>query len=217
MSSSLTGRTRGEVAEWLKAIASKAIGSQDPRGFESHPLRPVPVAQWIRASVSGTEGRRFESSQGRMAKKKSKREFSAGGVVYRKREKGEIEWLICRHSGHHKWIFPKGLYEKGEKAEETALREVEEECGIKAKIVAKIKEPEKFVYQFKGTLIFKHVVYFLMEYVSGRTKDHDWEVEELAWLPYNQALKELEFKGTKKVLEAAKKLLEETEKQEKLF
>ena len=35
------------------------------RGFESHPLRSqcAPVAQWIRASDYGSEGRGFESSQ----------------------------------------------------------------------------------------------------------------------------------------------------------
>ncbi|KPJ70343.1 hypothetical protein AMJ51_02180 [Microgenomates bacterium DG_75] len=150
-------------------------------------------------------------------KKKTKREFSAGGVIFRKKDNGQIEWLICRHSGHHKWIFPKGLIEKGEKAEEAALREVREECGVKAKVIARLKSPEKFVYQFKGTLIFKNVVYFLMEYISGKTKDHDWEVEEIGWLPYKQALNELEFKGTKKVLEAAQKLLKEREKQQKLL
>jgi bis(5'-nucleosidyl)-tetraphosphatase len=145
------------------------------------------------------------------AKRPTKREFSAGGVVFRKRKTGQIEWLICRHSGYHQWILPRGLIEKGEKSEETAQREVEEECGVKARVIAKIKEPEKYIYQFKGTLIFKNVVYFLMEYLSGKTENHDWEVEELAWLSYEQALKELKFKGAKKVLIAAQKLLKARE------
>ena len=150
-------------------------------------------------------------------KKPVKREFSAGGVVFRQRENGQVEWLICRHSGHHQWILPRGLIEKGEKTEITAQREVEEECGVKTKVIARIKEPEKYVYQFRGTMVLKNVVYFLMEYVSGETKDHDWEVEELAWLPYERALKELGFAGTKKMLTAAQRLLEEKEKQPELF
>ena len=69
-----------------------------------------------------------------------KREFSAGGVVYRKfkmqNEKLKIAWLIGKHSGYHKWVLPKGLIEEGEHGWETALREVEEEMGVKARLVS---------------------------------------------------------------------------------
>jgi bis(5'-nucleosidyl)-tetraphosphatase len=198
----------------------KPCGTKVSRGFESLSHRLSPCSSADRASVSGTGGRRFKSSQGRLMEEKKKpvkREFSAGGVVYRKRKNGEIEWLICRASSHHKWVFPKGIIEKGEEAEETALREVEEETGIKAKIVARIKLLEKYVYQLKGTLILKNVVYFLMEFLPGEVKNPDFEVEEIAWLPYEQALKKLEFEGTKKVLGVAQKLLEEKEKQPQLL
>ncbi|MBU1084789.1 MAG: NUDIX domain-containing protein [Candidatus Beckwithbacteria bacterium] len=132
---------------------------------------------------------------------KSKREFSAGGVVYL----GD-KWLVCKHSGYHKWGLPKGLVEKGESLEDTALREVEEECGIKCKIVEKITVPERYVYVFDGVKVFKQVNYFLMEYVSGDIKDHDWEVEEVEWLGFDEALTRLDFPGAKKVLTRAKHL-----------
>ena len=147
--------------------------------------------------------------------KKSKREFSAGGVVYKK-GKGGMRWLVCKHSGYHKWVFPKGLVEEGEKAKETALREVEEECGIKTKIILKIPEPEKYIYTFEGTKIFKLVEYFLMEYISGDIKDHDWEMEEVEWLKFDKARERLDFSAAKKVLDKAKKRLEDKEKQLKL-
>lgn len=70
-----------------------------------------------------------------MEKSSFKREFSAGGVVFR-REKGETMWLIGKHSGYHKWVLPKGLIEKGERGFETATREVEEEMGIRARLVS---------------------------------------------------------------------------------
>ncbi|PIX30866.1 NUDIX hydrolase, partial [Candidatus Berkelbacteria bacterium CG_4_8_14_3_um_filter_39_27] len=109
----------------------------------------------------------------------SKSEFSAGGAVFRKRktknEKLKTEWLVCKHSGYHKWVLPKGLVEKGEGLEETAVREVGEECGIKAKIIAKIPEPEKYIYTMNNVKIFKMVNYFLMEYVSGDIVNHDFE------------------------------------------
>ena len=116
-------------------------------------------------------------------------------------------WLVAKHSGYHKWVLPKGLVEPGEKLEQTAVREVEEEAGIKTKIIAKIPEPEKYIYTMNGVKIFKVVTYFLMEYVSGDIKNHDFEMEEVEWLEFDEAKKRLDFSGAKAVLEKAKKLL----------
>lgn len=146
----------------------------------------------------------------------SKREFSAGGVVYKK-EDGQILWLICKHSGYHKWVLPKGLVDEGEKTEEAAVREVEEECGIKTKIIAKIPKSEKYIYTMNGVKIFKMVNYFLMEFVSGDIVNHDFEMEEVSWLEFEEAVEKLNFHGAKVVLEKARKLLIEKEKQLKLI
>ena len=127
------------------------------------------------------------------------------------------KWLVCKHSGYHKWVLPKGVVEKGESLRETAVREVEEECGIKTKIIAKIKEPEKYVYTLEGVKVFKQVDYFLMEYVSGDIKDHDWEMEEVEWLEFDKARKRLNFPAARKVMDKAKKLREELEMQLKLI
>jgi 8-oxo-dGTP pyrophosphatase MutT (NUDIX family) len=146
----------------------------------------------------------------------TKREFSSGGAVY-KQDGGKVLWLICKHSGYHKWVLPKGLIDPGEKAEETAVREVAEETGIKTKIIAKIPDPEKYVYTMNGVRIFKMVTYFLMEYVSGDIKDHDFEMEAVEWLPYDEADAKLNFHGAKAVLAKAKKLLEEKARQPRLI
>src|SRR3990172_8585572 len=64
-------------------------------------------------------------------------ETSAGGVVYRTRwleDRKEIEFLIVQHSGHHRWVLPKGWIEKGETKEKTAVREVREEAGVEAEV-----------------------------------------------------------------------------------
>ena len=100
----------------------------------------------------------------------SKKEVSAGGVIF-KREGKDILWLICKHSGYHKWAFPKGLVESGENIEDTALREVKEEVGVTAKIIQQLPNPESYVYTLNGMRVFKTVHYFLMEYVSGDIKD----------------------------------------------
>lgn len=146
----------------------------------------------------------------------SKREFSSGGAVYKKTG-DKILWLICQHSGYHKWVLPKGLIDPGEKSEETAVREVGEEAGIKTKIIAKIPDPEKYVYTMNGVRIFKLVQYYLMEYVSGDIKNHDFEMEAVEWQPYEEAYEKLNFHGAKTVLEKAKQLLEEKAKQPRLI
>jgi len=137
---------------------------------------------------------------------KFKREFSAGGAVYKK-DGDKTLWLVCKHSGYHKWVLPKGLMEEGESGPTTAEREIEEECGIKAKVIAKIPDPEKYIYTLNGQKIFKVVTYFLMEYISGDIADHDWEMEEVEWLPFDEALVRLNFHGAKQVLAKAKALL----------
>lgn len=136
----------------------------------------------------------------------SRIETSAGGVVYRKK-KDAIEVLICKHSGYHKWVLPKGLIEKGEKPEETAIREVEEETGIRGRVVQEIGEPESYVYTFNGLKVFKKVHYYLMEYDRGSTKSHDFEMEEVEWMDIDEAIARMGFDGAKNVLRRAKELL----------
>ena len=140
-------------------------------------------------------------------KSKFKREFSAGGAVYKK-DGQQILWLVCKHSGYHKWVLPKGLIEEGETGQVTAEREIQEECGVKAKVIAKIPDPEKYIYTLNGQKIFNVLTYFLLEYQSGYIADHDWEMEEVEWLPFGEALAKLNFHGAKQVLTKAKKLLE---------
>lgn len=75
-------------------------------------------------------------------------ELSAGGVVYRKAEGGGWQYLVGKHSGYHKWVLPKGLVERGEGPIETAVREVEEEVGVRARVVdlAPLKTIEYWYY-----------------------------------------------------------------------
>jgi 8-oxo-dGTP pyrophosphatase MutT (NUDIX family) len=137
-------------------------------------------------------------------------EHSAGGAVFRRREKGRtVEWLVCKHSGYHKWVLPKGIIETGESPEDAALREVSEETGVKAKIIKKIMPGVAYKYTKNKILVDKKVEFFLMEYASGDIKDHCWEMEEVKWILANEALELLEFPTEKKVFEQAIKILRE--------
>ena len=72
------------------------------------------------------------------------------------------EVLLCQHSQHHGWVFPKGLIgdkKEKESKEETAIREVKEETGIDGKII-KALTPVTYWFVFEGK-IKKNSILFL--------------------------------------------------------
>lgn len=132
-----------------------------------------------------------------------KTETSAGGIVYKK-IKDNIVWLITQHSQHKGWGFPKGLIgdnKENEKMDDAALREVEEEGGVKAKIVNDKPVKVHYKYSFQDTLVDKTVYYFLMEYVSGNPKNHDWEMMDAKFATADEVLKTLTYKSDKEAFE----------------
>lgn len=138
-------------------------------------------------------------------------EEAAGGIVLRQAQdksskKKNWEVLVTQHSQHHGWVFPKGLIDEGEDKETTALREVAEEGGVKAKIIKELP-PTEYFYQHEGEKIKKKVTYFLMEYVSGDIAAHDWEMEDAEWLPIDKVEERLSFKSDKEVFQKAKTFL----------
>ncbi len=142
-----------------------------------------------------------------------KREFSAGGIVFN--NQGQV--LLTQHSQNHHWSFPKGWIDAGETPEQAALREVREEGGVVAEITGKIGY-SKYTYTLHGPArnathsvaggekIFKIVTYFLMKYLKGDPKDHDWEVEDIGWYEPEAALKKLSFSQDKVLLKKALEL-----------
>lgn len=139
-------------------------------------------------------------------------QLSAGGIVYKKKRKSSPEneklWLICQHSQHKGWVFPKGLvgdHNLNEAVEQAALREVQEEGGIDAKIVYPQPIITNYQFKWKDQLIKKTVHYFLMEYISGDPKDHDWEMTDAKFVNEDQVRKTLSYESDR---EAFGKVLE---------
>lgn len=146
-----------------------------------------------------------------------KREFSAGGVVFKihnseQSQKG-IYILVSQHSGHHGWVFPKGFIGdkeefKGQSKEETALREVQEETGVIGKILEPLT-PITYWYNMDGEKHQKTVYYFIMKELGGDITKHDWEMENVEWLPLNEVMDRLTYDSDKKVWEEAEKKIGE--------
>jgi 8-oxo-dGTP pyrophosphatase MutT (NUDIX family) len=136
-------------------------------------------------------------------------QVSAGGVVFRG-EKGRVEVVIVAVGGQNRWQLPKGLVEDGEKPEITAVREAREEAGVDSEVVQHLDTIE---YWFAGidrgerVRFHKHVHFYLLRYVAGDTRDHDWEVNEARWVPLDDATRQLTFDTERGVMERAAKLL----------
>lgn len=127
-----------------------------------------------------------------------KREFSAGGIIFN----NQNQVLLTQHSSNHYWGFPKGHPKTGESMKEAALREVKEEAGIEAEIIEKVGDT-KYIFTMEGEKIFKMVTLYMMKYLSGDIKNHDWEVEKAEWFTPEEALEKLNFKDEKELLKRA--------------
>jgi 8-oxo-dGTP pyrophosphatase MutT (NUDIX family) len=138
-----------------------------------------------------------------------KEQVSAGGVVYRG-EKENVEVVIVAVGGQNRWQLPKGLVDKGENPEVTAVREAREEGGVSSEVVQLIETIE---YWYAGldngirVRFHKRVHFFLLRYLSGDTRDHDWEVNEARWVPIGDATSQLAFDNERRVMERARELL----------
>jgi len=133
-------------------------------------------------------------------------EESAGGVVVR-RERGAAEFLLILPAGSKGWRFPKGLLNPDETPREAAIREVQEEGGVDARILAALGNIG-YTYRIRGEIIRKTVHFFLMEYQAGDPSTHDWEVSDAVFMPYEKALKRLAFADEREMLKKAKELLD---------
>lgn len=120
---------------------------------------------------------------------------SAGGVLYYNEKYLTIKW-----SSEGTVELPKGTIEKGESIEDACVREILEETGYNAKIVAPLTI-SNFIYEWHdGKTYDKTVHYFLLERVDNleatpnREANEDFENN---WLTGDEALEVLSFDDMK--------------------
>lgn len=129
---------------------------------------------------------------------------SAGGVVYRRGERG-AEVLLCGRGAEGLWALPKGTPEYGETLAQTALREVREETGVGATIEGSLGSIDySFSRPAQHVRFDKTVHHFLMRPDgSGATEQHDREYDRVEWFAIEEALRVMTHRNEATVVRRA--------------
>jgi 8-oxo-dGTP pyrophosphatase MutT (NUDIX family) len=125
-------------------------------------------------------------------------ETSYGGVAVR----GDEVLVITPVGRRRITALPKGGMNRGETPEETAGREVREETGINVAVKEPLGDVE-YWYRRGGRRVFKTVHFYLCEFRSGSTADHDHEVDEARWIPLEEARTALTYPGERELIDRA--------------
>lgn len=133
-----------------------------------------------------------------------KKEKSAGFLIFRK-DGDKIEYLFLKNKD--RFDIPKGLQKSNESELETALRELEEETGLKdIKVIPLFKKKAEYFYKCNNEIIKKEVVYFL-----GETKTKEIKISEehdgYVWMSKEEALSKLKYENLKNLVETAEKFI----------
>jgi 8-oxo-dGTP diphosphatase len=106
---------------------------------------------------------------------------AAGGVVWRRGDHG-LEIALVHRPRYDDWSLPKGKLDAGESFEEAALREVEEETGLRCRLGRDLGETRYRDHKDRP----KVVRYWAMDGGEGEFTPND-EVDELRWIAIPEA------------------------------
>ena len=121
----------------------------------------------------------------------------AGGVVLLG------DQAVLRHNARGEYLFPKGHVEEGESLEQTALREVAEEVGVEAEIVAGLGEVS---FPYQGDQV--QVVFYLMRAARLAPDWQDHLKTDTALVPWQDARAILSFENYRQLWSRADRLLQ---------
>ena len=119
---------------------------------------------------------------------------AAGGVVWREHD-GTLEVLVVHRPKYDDWSLPKGKADEGEDDQACAVREVEEETGLRC-------EPQRELDTVHYTDRHGHpkrVRYWVMRPGGGAFVPHD-EVDEVRWVPLRDAAGVVTYDTDRQVL-----------------
>ncbi len=99
--------------------------------------------------------------------------------------------------------------EAGETQEDTAVREVAEETGIRGRILGRLGSID-FWFTAEGRRVHKTVHHFLLLAIGGELSDDDIEVSEVAWVPLAEAGAQLAYPTERQLLSRVPAVLAES-------
>jgi len=139
-------------------------------------------------------------------------ETSAGGLVIDGIDgprEAQVAALIGRvdRRGRMLWSLPKGHIEQGETAEQTAIREVAEETGIRGSVLAALGRID-YWFVTDGRRVHKTVHHYLLRFLGGELSDEDLEVAEVAWVPIRDLPSRLAYADERRLAEVADELID---------
>ncbi len=127
-------------------------------------------------------------------------EVSAGGIVYARFDEQPCILMILDVYGQ--WTLPKGHIEMDETSEQAALREIEEEVGIKGEIERDLGETH-YQYRRDSRAIDKSVRYFLVRALGTELRLAPCEVQDAKWVSLEDALAVSGYANNRTLLEKA--------------
>ncbi|MEV0901672.1 NUDIX hydrolase [Actinoplanes sp. NPDC049802] len=122
-------------------------------------------------------------------------ERAAGGVLYRRGADG-LEICVVHRPRYDDWSLPKGKLSDGELPLAAAVREVEEETGAAG--IPQLRLPDVDYPLPDGRP--KNVAFWLMLAGSDGPVQDTGEVDELAWLPLEEAAARVTYADERRVL-----------------
>ncbi|MFY2858563.1 NUDIX hydrolase [Mycobacterium sp. THU-M104] len=139
-------------------------------------------------------------------------ETSAGGLVVDGLDgprDSQVAALIGRFDrrGRMLWSLPKGHIELGETAEQTAMREVAEETGVRGSVLAALGRID-YWFVTEDRRVHKTVHHYLMRFSGGELSDHDVEVAEVAWVPVQELPSRLSYADERRLAQVAGELID---------
>ncbi|EUA54029.1 NUDIX domain protein [Mycobacterium intracellulare 1956] len=166
----------------------------------------------VNGDSTATKPRRSRGSRRGPERLRTVHETSAGGLVIDGLDgprDSQVAALIGRidRRGRMLWSLPKGHIELGETAEQTAIREVAEETGIKGSVLAALGRID-YWFVTDGRRVHKTVHHYLMRFSGGELSDEDLEVAEVAWVPMQELPSRLAYADERRLARVADELID---------
>lgn len=188
---------------------SSSIDGAQPNAHAAHPsINSETKRTWTRRrtdhSAGGVAWRQLESHPSTTESQPASQSTASIATQY------EVALIATR--GGTRWQLPKGTRERGETAQATALREVEEEVGLKTAIDAFLRTVEYWYWdtwqRTPAVLVQKRVDFFLQRVIGGELSDASIEVDATGWFTLEEAQRLLTFAGEREVIADAIAYLE---------